>query len=346
MAAISTVSSSSRRDSTVPSIPNSLRRPARNARPASPCSSSVIPSAMSTVSFGSVLRWGAFSADGPVEEPFLEPSRDLRAGGGRLAAVAAAAGRAARPGARSAAVRTSGRPSARRCITVRRARALSAEPSARPSRPLGRPGDPPGPVCPPAGVRSRRGRAPTGRTRARTRASTRIRPKSPVLGSLTTITSASPTATPSWSRARSVASSTGLCPPLLPTPPVIEPFSFRFERDRGCGFGAGVSVTSSAPASRSSAACLAAGFRPLARARPLVPGRSWSAAGSPWPPRCRRWRSTFLTAGSGALFGRRFLLVPSSLARPISRSCPTGDTMPVRNITSCVPIRIAEDTTM
>ena len=45
--------------------------------------------------------------------------------------------------------------------------------------------------------RSRRGRGPTGRTRARTLASTLTRPKSPVLGSSTTITSASPTATPS-----------------------------------------------------------------------------------------------------------------------------------------------------
>ena len=31
---------------------------------------------MSTVSFGSLLRCGAFSADGPAEEPFLEPSHD------------------------------------------------------------------------------------------------------------------------------------------------------------------------------------------------------------------------------------------------------------------------------
>jgi hypothetical protein len=72
-AAISTVSSSSRRVSTVPSMPNSLSRPATKARPTSPCSSSVIPSAMSTVSFASLLRCGAFSGGCP-REPFLEPS--------------------------------------------------------------------------------------------------------------------------------------------------------------------------------------------------------------------------------------------------------------------------------
>ena len=50
-------------------------------------------------------------------------------------------------------------------------------------------------------------------------------------------------------------------------------------------------------------------------------------------------------AGFGGAFGGG-LTGLSSLAEPISRSCTTGDTMPVRNITSCVAIRIAEDTTM
>ena len=66
MAAISTVSSSRSRHSTVPSMPNSLRSPARNARPTSPCSSSVIPSAMSTVSFDSAAPLWSPLAAGPA----------------------------------------------------------------------------------------------------------------------------------------------------------------------------------------------------------------------------------------------------------------------------------------
>ena len=50
----------------------------------------------------------------------------------------------------------------------------------------------------------------------------------------------------------------------------------------------------------------------------------------------------FCTGFGGCLL--RFVLVP--LAEPISRSCTTGATIPVRNITSCVPIRMAEETTM
>ena len=49
----------------------------------------------------------------------------------------------------------------------------------------------------------------------------------------------------------------------------------------------------------------------------------------------------FFFTGFGAAFSGL-----SSLAEPISRSCTTGATMPVRNITSCVPIRMAEETTM
>jgi len=63
--------------------------------------------------------------------------------------------------------------------------------------------------------RSLFGLGPTGRTRARTRASPRTRPKSPVLGSLSTTSSASSEATPSWSRAAAVASSTVL--PVIST---------------------------------------------------------------------------------------------------------------------------------
>ena len=36
----------------------------------------------------------------------------------------------------------------------------------------------------------------------------------------------------------------------------------------------------------------------------------------------------------------------SCLPEPISRSTATGATIPVLNITSCVPIRMAEETTM
>ena len=47
-------------------------------------------------------------------------------------------------------------------------------------------------------------------------------------------------------------------------------------------------------------------------------------------------------AGFGGGFGGGL----SSLADPISRSAATGVTIPVRNITSWVPIRMADDTTM
>jgi hypothetical protein len=80
---------------------------------------------------------------------------------------------------------------------------LAAEPRPLPEdRELDEPEEPlrgrsPWRVRPPRRERSRLGRAPTGRTRARTRASTRTRPKRPILGSLTTMTSASPGPTPS-----------------------------------------------------------------------------------------------------------------------------------------------------
>ncbi len=77
VAAISTVSSSRRRLSTVASTPYSASRPARKFRPISPCSSSVIPSAMSTVSLPSVPSVpldGAFAWDGCRVEPFCDPS--------------------------------------------------------------------------------------------------------------------------------------------------------------------------------------------------------------------------------------------------------------------------------
>ena len=161
-------------------------------------------------------------------EPFVEPSPAAvrRRSRRRLAAVAAAAGRTAGARSRSrpsvspypvgAAAPSSCRP--RRPVGAAAIRPLAPRLSLRwlvraGSRLAAGPGHPGRPGLDPARrrrERSRRGRAPTGRTRARTRASTRMRPKRPVLGSLTTITSASPTATPSWSRARSVASSTVL----------------------------------------------------------------------------------------------------------------------------------------
>src|SRR6202042_2246341 len=108
-----------------------------------------------------------------------------------------------------------------------------------------------------------------GRTRARTLASTRTRPKSPVFGSSTTITSASPTATPSWSSACSVASST-VFPATSTHSTLYRAFLFLLARDRGCAFGVGSCAPPPEPAPL--VACFPeAGFLPLAAARPLVP---------------------------------------------------------------------------
>ena len=117
-------------------------------------------------------------------------------------------------------------------------------------------------------------------------------------------------------------------------------FLFRFERDRECGFGAAVAPSEAAAPF---VGFPAAGFLPLL-ARPLLPplagGRiAWAAA----VPSVAL-EVFFFTAGfGGGVFSGLSL---SPLAEPISRSCTTGATIPVRNITSCVPIRIAEETTM
>ena len=84
--------------------------------------------------------------------------------------------------------------------------------------------------------RSRFGRAPTGRTLARTRASTLMRPNSPVFGSVTTMTSASPTATPSWSSASSVASAM-VFPATSTHSTLYRAFLVLLDRERGCSFG-------------------------------------------------------------------------------------------------------------
>ena len=227
IAAISTVSSSRIRHSTDPSMPSSPRRAATNARPTSPCSSSVIPSAMSSVSFDSVLRCGALSADGPAwsRVELSRSHRDVEAGRLHDTHTARRAGHRLRRLRRRRAERLVPVPVSPVPVSPPSGRRRSSPPSRRcpsdparfepPPRPeplalaplrwrldhwpsAGRPGGPLGPSWRDpwpdrAGrrERSRRGRAPTGRTRARTRASTRTRPKRPVLGSLTTITSAS-----------------------------------------------------------------------------------------------------------------------------------------------------------
>ncbi len=189
--------------------------------------------------------------------------------------------------------------------------------------------------------RSRRGRGPTGRTRARTLASTRTRPKRPVLGSDTTITSASPTATPSWSSACSVASSTVL-PATSTHSTRYRAFLVRFERDRGWDLGAGASSTSSLAALPFVVRFPAGGFFPFVGAAAVglraVLGRRQVALAAAVPSVAV---DVFLV-GFGGGFGGGL----SSLAEPISRSATTGVTIPVRNITSWVPIRMADDTTM
>ena len=54
----------------------------------------------------------------------------------------------------------------------------------------------------------------------------------------------------------------------------------------------------------------------------------------------------FLICFMKGAFGGGFSFSLASFVAPISRSWTTGVTMPLRNMNSCVPIRIAEDTTM
>jgi hypothetical protein len=119
------------------------------------------------------------------------------------------------------------------------------------------------------------------------------------------------------------------------------------ERERFWVLGVGSSAGSAFPL----VGRLPAGFRPFAFVldRPLVPaglfGGTVPFASAVPSVAVERFGAalggafgSFATGGDGFSF--------SSLAEPISRSAATGVTMPVRNITSCVPIRMAEDTTM
>ena len=364
MAAISTVSSSSRRLSTVPSMPNSPRRPARNARPTSPCSSSVIPSAMSTVSFASVLRCGAFSADGLAPEPFLEPSRRRHAGGRRLAAIAPAAGRTAGAAARTPAVvpvpgpvsapaaaglaptsarRAARRPSSRPPRTAASAlatalaallapslarSAAAAAPGSLPSRPGPDWTDP----CPHPGLDPHAAEEPGLGLAHHDHLGIADGHSQLVQGA-----------------ARSPPRRSS--PPPQPTPRAIEPFLSASSATADGPWAPAVldvvvarrlAVRRLASRGRLPAVGVAPGRSSWRR---WSSPRSWPAAGSPWPPPCRRWRvDVFLTALGGGGFSS---LSPfPSAAEPISRSAATGVTMPLRNITSCVPIRMADETTM
>ncbi len=178
------------------------------------------------------------------------------------------------------------------------------------------------------------------------------------MGSVRTTTSASVAATPSCSSACSVASSTVL--PATSTHSTADYRSFLvfFERDRFCVFAA---------AAASSADALPAdvplGFFPLAGApppvlpplRPLLVGRFVGGTVEPATDVPSVAVDTFLAgfgAGFGACFATCFDLGDSNAAASdpfdaaISRSAATGFTIPVRNITSCVPILIADETTM
>ena len=86
------------------------------------------------------------------------------------------------------------------------------------------------PLRPRRSRRSTFGRGWVGRTRARTRASPRVRPNSPVLGSSTTSNSASCSSTPSWSSAASLASSIVL--PVVSTHSMRAYLRFFFFLDR------------------------------------------------------------------------------------------------------------------
>ena len=303
--------------------PNSASRPARNARPTSPCSSSVIPSAMSAVSFGScALR----TSPRPRARRGVEPSPSglalrLRR---RLADSGSGAG---------APIGSSPVPGSSRCSPPAGRRRRS------PSVPI------PWPVrvAPLAAPRSLATLAAAARGRGSARAWGGARPgapgpapgprpacdrRGPVLGSVTTMTSASPTATPAGpAPARLLLRPSCLQP--LPTPRVYRAFLVLFERERGCTFGAGGS-TSFVVLRRQPP------FVPLAAAGRLPGRRPAAVAASRWPASSagvvaladaravgHRGRPFF---GAGLAAVRRSLR-RSGLAlaspRPISRSAPT-----------------------
>ena len=314
-------------------------------------------------SFGHVhclLRFGAPLRSLLSRGPPSSRSRAFhrrRAGARRLAAIAPAPGRAAGAAARAAVVgplRSSRPPAASGLAPLGRRPPRSIVGPRRGALPPGRPlaltalaALPPWPDRPPPlrRDRSRRGRAPTGRTRARTLASTRTRPKRPVFGSSTTITSASPTATPELVQGLLGRLFDGLARHLNPLHALSSLSCPLRARPRVRLWR----VLLDAVVARRRAVRRrfpAAGFLPLAGARPFVLARAvpWPAATWPWRPPSRPSPSTSSWPASEAAVSPS----PSSppWPEPISRSAATGVTMPVRNITSCVPIRMADDTTM
>jgi hypothetical protein len=131
-------------------------------------------------------------------------------------------------------------------------------------------------------------------------------------------------------------------------------FLARFERERGCAFGAGGGASAADLPLDLPLALRAAGLRPFGLDLPFDPAPVFGVASSfasfalgATVPLVAAVPSVApeRLACFGAGFGGGLSSLPS-LAEPISRSTATGSTIPDRNITSCVPIRIAEDTTM
>src|SRR5581483_8423700 len=136
------------------------------------------------------------------------------------------------------------------------------------------------------------------------------------------ITSASVRATPSWSNANSVASSTVL-PATSTHSTCYRAFLARFERDRGCTLGAAAcSVSSPAPerAPLLFVGRFAPGLRPLGRAVPAFLGGVCTLAAA--EPSVTLDLARLRAGGDGASFTASFSLALP--AGPISRSAAGG----------------------
>jgi hypothetical protein len=208
-----------------------------------------------------------------------------------------------------------------------------------------------------------------------------MRPNRPVFGSVTTMTSASPTATPSWSSASSVASAM-VFPATSTHSTLYRAFLVLLDRERGCSLGtttgsisASFDVLLPLPAFAAAELLPLVGRLPFGCALPFAPV---------FPVVCALPFAPFVRfAAAAPLFGD-FAVLPvafsvppvafavpdagfpvpvfpvpvpiafcgvplfgGAAAPPISRSAAaTGVTIPVRNIISCVPILMADETTM
>ncbi len=234
-------------------------------------------------------------------------------------------------------------PSEVRAPSSRSPRPEAAEPPFRPPPPL-RGRSTPSRRRSDLGRRPRLGGGATGLTRACTRASPRMRPNRPALGSLSTTNSASSSATPRRSRTISLAS--GSVFPLASTHSTCyRAFLSRFALERGCSLGwaaavgicfRGVRPVAVGRVPRALLSRSGAGTRALPPARPVCRSRLLAlgrlrrglpgCAGSARPVAAvRSWgvlrprQGPFAPINDGTLFGTRSGRRPGSALGP--RSC-------------------------